>query len=101
MNFNVEWCKDEEQRCDTCPLATLQETDPGVAEHTLSLLGMFEPRDVVKAIHDAEQYYDSHQFGMLVEHSGGDIQTFNGNESGYDLAKAAILKIAATHNLSR
>lgn len=100
MSFDPEWCRNEDYQCETCPFTALKDTDPGVAEHTLTLLSIFEPRDVVRAVHDTKTDNDSYEFGVMVEYSGDDIQTFYGETSGYDLARAAILKIASAHNLN-
>lgn len=98
--FNPEWCRIEDQRCEECPMGKLREIDPGVADHTLQLLGQFDPRDVVKAVNTAETDHDSYELEMMVAVSGSDIQEFYGVDSGFDLAKDAILKINALHRLS-
>jgi hypothetical protein len=100
MSFNPEWCRDQEQRCEACPVGELQKIDPGTAEHTLMLLSMFEPSDVVRAVRDTLHHHDSYEFEMMVACTGDDIQTFYSTKSGDELAKEAILKIASAHNLN-
>ena len=69
MSFDPEWCRNEDYQCETCPFTALKDTDPGVAEHTLTLLSIFEPRDVVRAVHDTKTDNDSYEFGVMVEYT--------------------------------
>lgn len=101
LEYTADWCRQESQRCEVCPIRGLQSVDPDIAEHTLKIMEEFDPASVVRAVKDSESHYDSYEFEMYVTQTGDGIQSFYGTKTGYDLAKDAILGISRAHRLGR
>lgn len=98
MSFNPDWCRQENLRCEECPIRDLELIDEGVAEHTIDMVKQYGIGDIVQSINDGKNHHDArYTFELFVGLSGIDIQRYYAEKSGYELASAAILRMAQVH----
>ena len=97
-NYQIEWCKEEDDRCTGCPLIHLERIAPEVGKQTLRMIDKFGLDAVSSEMEKADANYDSYGFETMIAGTGDAIQQHDGHFGGYVLAKDAIKQIAANHS---